>query len=120
MFERLRRFRRQRAKTLCCTAGCISEVIAAVQSQGLEGLVAKNLDSVYERGRRRSGAWRKMRLDKGQEFVTGGYTPGAKYFDAVIFGYYADGKLLLYAGRPVTVSPPCCARKSRNTSAAFR
>jgi len=46
-----------------------------------------------------------MRLDKGQEFVTGGYTPGAKYFDAVIFGYYADGKLRLYAGRPVTVSP---------------
>lgn len=46
----------QRAKTLRCTAGCISEVIAAVQSQGLEGLVAKNLYSVYERGRRRSGA----------------------------------------------------------------
>lgn len=43
--------------------------------------MAKNLDSVYERGRRRSGAWRRMRLDKGQEFVTGGYTPGAKYFD---------------------------------------
>lgn len=74
--------------------------------------MAKNLDSVYERGRRRSGAWRRMRLDKGQEFVTGGYTPGAKYFDAVIFGYYADGKLRLYAGRPVAVSPPCCARKS--------
>lgn len=75
----------------------LSEVIRAVQAQGLEGVVAKDLKSAYESGRR-SGVWCKMRLNKGQEFVIGGYTLGAKHFDAVIFGYYEKGQLL-YAGR---------------------
>jgi DNA ligase D-like protein (predicted ligase) len=75
----------------------LSDVIRAVRAQGLEGVVAKNLNSLYEPGRR-SGAWRKMRINKGQEFVIGGYTTGPKNFDAVIFGYYEDSKLL-YAGR---------------------
>lgn len=75
----------------------LSDVVAAVRAQGLKGVVAKDLNSRYESGRR-SGAWRKMRINKSQEFVIGGYTPGAKYFDAVIFGYYEGGKLL-YAGR---------------------
>lgn len=75
----------------------LPEVIQAVRAQGLEGIVAKNLNSAYEPARR-SGVWRKMRINKGQEFVIGGYTPGAKNFDALIFGYYEDGRLL-YAGR---------------------
>jgi len=75
----------------------VSEVIGAVRAQGLEGVVAKDLKSLYESGRR-SGAWRKMRLNKGQEFVIAGYTLGARHFDAVIFGYYEKGQLL-YAGR---------------------
>jgi bifunctional non-homologous end joining protein LigD len=36
----------------------LSDLIAAIRAQGLEGLVAKRLDSVYEPGAR-SGAWRK-------------------------------------------------------------
>lgn len=78
MFERLRRFRRGVLKPCAALPDVYPRVIAAVQAEGLEDLLAKNLDSVYERGRR-SGAWRKMRLNKGQEFVIGGYTPGAKY-----------------------------------------
>lgn len=75
----------------------LADVISAVRAQGLEGVVAKNLNTSYEPGRR-SGAWQKMRVNQGQEFVIGGYTVGPKSFDAVIFGYYEDGKLL-YAGR---------------------
>lgn len=75
----------------------LPDIINAVRDQGLEGIVAKNLNSAYEPGRR-SGAWRKMRINKGQEFVIGGYTQGTNTFDALIFGYYEDGKLL-YAGR---------------------
>jgi bifunctional non-homologous end joining protein LigD len=75
----------------------LSDVISAVRAQGLEGVVAKNLNSSYEPGRR-SGAWQKMRINQGQEFVIGGYTVGPKSFDAVIFGYY-DARKLLYAGR---------------------
>jgi ATP-dependent DNA ligase len=68
-----------------------------VRAQGLEGLVAKRLDSRYEPGLR-SGAWMKMRINRGQEFVIGGYTVGATPFDALIFGYYEEGKLI-YAAR---------------------
>jgi bifunctional non-homologous end joining protein LigD len=75
----------------------LSELITAVKAHGFEGIVAKRLDSRYEPGQR-SGAWRKMRLSRGQEFVIGGYTPGPRSFDALVFGYY-DGDRLLCAGR---------------------
>jgi bifunctional non-homologous end joining protein LigD len=75
----------------------LRDLITAVRAQGLEGLVAKRLESGYEPGKR-SGAWQKMRLNQGQEFVIGGYTPSPKNFDALIFGYY-EGSDLLYAAR---------------------
>jgi DNA ligase D-like protein (predicted ligase) len=75
----------------------LSDVIESVRRQRLEGVVAKRLNSLYEPGER-SGAWRKMRLNQESEFVIGGYTVGARTLDAVVFGYYEDGKLL-YAGR---------------------
>ena len=52
----------------------LPELIQSVKSQGLEGLVAKRRDSRYEPGQR-SGAWQKMRVNQGQEFVIAGYTP---------------------------------------------
>ena len=70
------------------------------QEFGLEGLVAKRLNSVYESGRR-SGAWVKVKLTKSQEFVIGGYTlpeGSRKYFGSLLVGYHVpDG--LLFAGR---------------------
>ncbi|MFL6352327.1 MAG: hypothetical protein ACJ74Z_10835 [Bryobacteraceae bacterium] len=47
------------------------------RDQRFEGWVAKRLDSVYEAGQR-SGAWLNMRVNRGQEFVIGGYTIGRK------------------------------------------
>ena len=52
----------------------LPQLIASVKSAGLEGLVAKRRNSRYEAGQR-SGAWRKMRINRGEEFVIGGYTP---------------------------------------------
>ena len=75
----------------------LPDLIRAVKEQGLEGLVAKRRDSRYEPGQR-SGAWQKMRVNQGQEFVIGGYTPSPKNFDALVFGYY-DRDRLMYAGR---------------------
>jgi ATP-dependent DNA ligase len=72
------------------------QMVSAVRSQGLEGVVAKRLNSRYEPGRR-SGAWVKMRIGGGQEFVIGGYTPTSKNFDALLVGYYDDGKLIFAA-----------------------
>jgi DNA ligase D-like protein (predicted ligase) len=75
----------------------LPDLIASVKGQGLEGLVAKRLGSRYEPGMR-SGAWMKMRVNRGQEFVIGGYTLGTKTFDAIVFGYY-EGKELIYVAR---------------------
>jgi DNA ligase D-like protein (predicted ligase) len=72
-------------------------LVASVKAQGLEGLVAKRRDSRYEPGLR-SGAWQKMRVNRGQEFVIGGYTHGTKTFDALVLGYY-EGTDLLYVSR---------------------
>ena len=51
-------------------------VLAASQEQGLEGVMAKRLDSRYFPGRR-SDCWLKVKNIKTQEVVIGGWKPGA-------------------------------------------
>jgi DNA ligase D-like protein (predicted ligase) len=75
----------------------LPDLIQSVREQRFEGLVTKGKDSRYESGLR-TGAWLKMRVNRGQEFVIGGYTPSAKNFDALIFGYY-DRAALMYVAR---------------------
>ena len=75
----------------------LRDLIASVTAHGLEGLVAKRRDSRYEPGLR-TGAWTKMRVNRGQEFVIGGYTIGTRSFDALILGYY-EGDRLVYVAR---------------------
>jgi ATP-dependent DNA ligase len=62
-----------------------SQMLKFVREHGLEGVIAKRSDSVYEPGTR-SGLWSKYRINLGQEFVIGGYTPGNP-FDALIVGF---------------------------------
>lgn len=71
-------------------------LIESVKAHGFEGLVAKRRNSPYEPGLR-SGAWMKMRVNRGQEFVIGGYTRGTKTFDALVFGYYEADRLIYVA-----------------------
>ncbi len=47
----------------------------AIREQGLEGAVAKRVDSPYRPGAR-SGEWLKVRYRRGQELVIGGWMPG--------------------------------------------
>jgi len=83
-----------------------SKLLAEVKRRGLEGIVGKQRNSVYEPGRR-SGAWIKLKCVNEQEFVIGGYTPpggSRKYFGAILVGYYKDKKKkrdsrLLFAGK---------------------
>jgi bifunctional non-homologous end joining protein LigD len=77
--------------------GTAQQVIAAVQQLGLEGVIAKRKDSRYEAAQR-SGAWVKLKLDKQQEFVVGGYRPGPHGVDTLLVGYY-EGKALKFAGK---------------------
>jgi bifunctional non-homologous end joining protein LigD len=66
---------------------------------GIEGIVSKLADSVYESTRSRS--WLKVKCVKRQEFAIVGYTPSKKDFPgfgSLILGVYEKGKLL-YSGR---------------------
>lgn len=76
-------------------------LLEAARSQGMEGIIAKRLDSPYVPGRR-SGAWIKVKLTRRQELVVGGWSPGAGArrggIGALLLGYYdAEGRLR-YAG----------------------
>jgi bifunctional non-homologous end joining protein LigD len=69
--------------------------------QGLEGIMAKRLDSLYVPGRR-SPAWRKVKNRRQQEIVIGGFTAGtgnrAGTFGALLVGYQEDGRLRFGGG----------------------
>jgi bifunctional non-homologous end joining protein LigD len=56
-------------------AGPGSDVLLASKEQGLEGILAKRLDSVYLPGRR-TPHWRKIKNIRTQEVIVGGWTPG--------------------------------------------
>ena len=93
-------------------------LIQSVKEQQFEGLVAKRRDSRYEPGLR-SGAWQKMRINQGQEFVIGGYTVGSRTFDALIFGYY-EGSRLIYAARTRNGFTPAVRQKLFEQAAPAR
>jgi bifunctional non-homologous end joining protein LigD len=73
---------------------------AAVE-HGLEGLLAKKRDSVYESSRR-SKNWMKIKSTKEGEFVIGGYTEGGGWragtFGSLLLGYYDNDSKLRYSG----------------------
>jgi len=68
---------------------------------GLEGVMAKKLDSKYEPGRR-TGVWQKIKNRNRQELVIGGWLDGegkrSGYPGALLVGYYDTGKFV-YAGK---------------------
>ena len=71
-----------------------ADMLRAVREQRLEGVVAKRKDSIYAEGKR-TGVWIKYRVNRGQEFVIGGYIPGPHGLDSIIVGYY-KGQDLIY------------------------
>ncbi|OSZ56533.1 ATP-dependent DNA ligase [Streptomyces pharetrae CZA14] len=72
------------------------EALRATREHGLEGLVCKRLDSVYEPGVR-SRAWIKIRNMRGEDVVVGGWLPGKGRLTglpgAVLVGQRAAGTL---------------------------
>ncbi|MGC4072020.1 MAG: non-homologous end-joining DNA ligase [Nibricoccus sp.] len=80
--------------------GKLPALMKRAQHLGLEGLIGKRPDSLYESGKR-SGAWIKLKLSHEQEFVIGGYTPPSgsrKHLGALIVGVY-EGKKLICTGK---------------------
>lgn len=75
--------------------------LAACQAN-LEGILGKKANSLYSGTR--NGDWIKMKCDKRQEFVIGGYTLSNKKTSGVsslLLGIY-EGEELVYAGRAGT------------------
>ncbi len=87
-------------------------ILEATQKLGLEGIVAKRLDSQYHAGKR-TGDWLKIKNIHRQEFVVGGWLPGKGtrqgLIGSILVGYYAVAEKetvnhgpcqkLVYAGR---------------------
>ncbi|MEA2131879.1 MAG: bifunctional non-ous end joining protein LigD, partial [Solirubrobacteraceae bacterium] len=76
-------------------------MLAASLERGLEGIVAKRLDSPYEPGRR-SRCWLKIKNVRREDVVVGGWLPGEgrrrDRIGALLVGVPEDGHLR-YAGR---------------------
>lgn len=71
----------------------------AVSNLGLEGMVAKQIDSLYYPGKR-SQFWKKIKSMQEEDLVVCGYTPGkgrCQALGSLILGGYRDG-VLTYAG----------------------
>jgi bifunctional non-homologous end joining protein LigD len=74
-----------------------NDLVSAAREQGLEGVIGKRKESLYQPGKR-SGAWIKYRVNRGQELVIGGYVPGTHGLDSIVVGYY-KGDELIYVAR---------------------
>ncbi|MFJ9543319.1 non-homologous end-joining DNA ligase [Streptomyces sp. NPDC101225] len=77
------------------------QALRATREHGLEGLVCKRLDSVYEPGVR-SRAWIKIRNTRSEDVIVGGWLPGKGRLSglpgAVLVGQRAAGGRLRYVG----------------------
>jgi bifunctional non-homologous end joining protein LigD len=71
-------------------------LLRAARDQGIEGVVAKKLDSSYQPGRR-STDWRKVKVRASQEVVVVGYTKGqgrrSHSFGALVVAVHEAGGL---------------------------
>lgn len=68
------------------------ELFEACLERGLEGVVAKHMQSPYVPGQR-SPFWLKVKAVKSDDFVVIGWL-GERPFDALVVGYNEDGRLL--------------------------
>jgi bifunctional non-homologous end joining protein LigD len=67
--------------------GTPEQIEQAVRELHLEGVVAKRRNSRYEAGKR-SRAWVKVKFNRRQEFVVGGFKPSTNGFESLLVGYY--------------------------------
>lgn len=76
------------------------EFLKAAKKMDLEGIMAKRKDSTYH-VKNRTKEWLKIKANKRQEVVIGGYTKNegtSKRFSSLLLGVY-EGKDLIYTGK---------------------
>lgn len=78
------------------------ESFVAACEASMEGIIGKKADSIYSGTR--NGDWIKLKCEKRQEFIIGGYSLSEKKtrgVSSLLLGVY-DGEDLIYAGRAGT------------------
>jgi bifunctional non-homologous end joining protein LigD len=93
----------RRGESVRCGSAAAKKLFARARAEGWEGVLLKRLDAAYVAGRR-TPDWRKVKLEREQEFVIGGYTAPTQgaardHFGALLVGYYDDRGALRYAGK---------------------
>ncbi|AOM78765.1 DNA ligase D [Pedobacter steynii] len=76
------------------------EFLSAVKHMGLEGIIAKRAESIYNSGGRTTD-WLKIKASRGQEAVIGGFTKNEnsnKPFSSLLVGLFKQGKFI-YTGK---------------------
>ncbi|HWP24665.1 MAG TPA: non-homologous end-joining DNA ligase [Candidatus Binatia bacterium] len=73
-----------------------ADLIRTAKEFGFEGIIAKRQRSLYKPGKR-TDDWVKYKINRSQELVVGGYTPGHP-FDALLVGYH-EGEKLYFAAK---------------------
>ena len=93
----------RRGESVRCGSAAAKKLFERARSEGWEGVLLKRVDAPYIAGKR-TPDWRKVKLEREQEFVIGGYsepTAGTarNHFGALLVGYYDERGALRYAGK---------------------
>jgi bifunctional non-homologous end joining protein LigD len=93
----------RRGESVRCGSAAAKKLFERARAEGWEGVLLKRVDAPYVAGRR-TPDWRKVKLEREQEFVIGGYTAPTQgaardHFGALLVGYYDERGALRYAGK---------------------
>jgi bifunctional non-homologous end joining protein LigD len=93
----------RRGESVRCGSAAARKLFERARDEGWEGVLLKRVDAPYAVGRR-TPDWRKVKLEREQEFVIGGFTAPTQgaardHFGALLVGYYDAQGRLRYAGK---------------------
>ena len=93
----------RRGESVRCGTAAARKLFERARAEGWEGVLLKRVDAPYVAGKR-TPDWRKVKLEREQEFVIGGYTAPTQgaardHFGALLVGYYDERGTLRYAGK---------------------
>ena len=97
--QRLRASDLERVRFSEAFGGDGASILKSACGMGLEGVMAKRLDAPYEL--RRSTSWLKLKCNRRQEFVIGGFTDrsdGGREVGSLLLGVYDENGSLRSAG----------------------
>src|SRR3954469_10011521 len=93
----------RRGESVRCGSAAARKLFDRARAEGWEGVLLKRVDAPYAVGRR-TPDWRKVKLEREQEFVIGGFTAPTRgaardHLGALLVGYYDAHGQLRYAGK---------------------